>query len=334
MTDRRHSSALTRRGVLTACVAAGLGGCTSLESLPGTGPDGHPFADRTVRIQIQTVQQDFDRLARLVTEAATFWNNNQESLSYTTTLTYDADTDDPDVLVTEVPDIDSCGVHGGDDITGCAPVLKPGAHDRLPATLELTPQPPGDDWHYQRVIEHELGHLLGLDHEDEPVEVMHVDWEERYPQHDQREHIFTLRKERSDLYNQAFDRTSAGFDAAESDQFAGAADLFRQATDAYQDAVETIETSRTVAEQLDPFEPADRSRLDDLLTSEEQFIQTALDGLGLMVDGAESLAADDDGAEVYNDGVEVYRGVDDSDIPAGEAYLSAVGFPTGIITDS
>jgi hypothetical protein len=286
-----------------------------------------------VPVQIKTVQQEFDRLERLLTEALSFWNENQETLSYSTTFVYDPETDTPDVLVSEVATIDGCGVHAGTEITGCAPILQPGDQSDLPAALDVTPQPAGEDWHYRRVIEHELGHLLGLTHDDEPERVMHASWEQRYPQYEQRLHVFELRQARTETYNQAVASVSAGFDAAQADEFEAASQQFREASERYRDARETIATARTVAAELDPFEPADLARLDELLTAEAEFVRTVRDGLKTMIDGVNSLSAgEDDGASVYNDGVEVYRDADENAIPGPEAYLAALGFPTALIT--
>jgi hypothetical protein len=333
MTHSGGGRGVTRRGWLAVCAAAGVGGCTNVDSL--LGPDAHPFADRTVPVQIQTVQQEFDRLERLLKAALSFWNETQETLPYSTTLTYDPETDTPDVLVSEVPTIAECGVHTGDDITGCAPILQSGDQSELPASLEVNPQPPGEDWHYRRVIEHELGHLLGLTHDDEPARVMHASWQQRYPQYERRRHVFELRQERGESYNQGVQYVSEGFDAAEADEFGAAGEQFQQARGAYRDAQETIATARAVADELEPFEPADLDRLDALLTTETEFVQTVLDGLEAMVEGAELLSAnEDDGVSVYNDGVGVYDDATDIEIPGSEAYLSAVGFPTAIITET
>jgi len=335
MPDRRRGPDLSRRRLLSLCVAGGLCGCTSLDSLPGTGSGAHPFADRTVTVQLQAVRGDVARLEGLLRDALAFWNagDRQAFLPYTTTLAYAPDAGAPDVLVSEVASIDSCGVHGG-DITGCAPVLRPGERDRLPATLRLTPQPPGEDWHYRRVIEHELGHLLGLGHEDEPSAVMAASWQQRYPQYDRRRRIFGLRQERTARYNRAVDRANDGFEAVGADRFETAAERFRAASRTYQDAASSVETARSVADELDPFEPADRSRLASLLRTEQAFVETALDGLGSMIDGSRRLAAGEDGAATYNDGAETYRAANDTELPDAEAYLAAVGFPTALITGS
>lgn len=333
MEQRGPLDPVTRRHWLAVCLPAGLAGCSGVGSV--VGPDNHPFADQTVAVQIQTATQDFDRLERLVTDALDYWNENQQPLSYTTTLSYEPDSDEPDVFVSEVQTIDGCEVHTGEEISGCAPILTPGSQGQLPATLELNPQPPGEDWHYRRVIEHELGHLLGLTHDDEPTAIMHASWTERYPQYERRRHVFELRQQRTDAYNQGVQFVSDGFDAAESDRFELASERFRQATQAYQDAEETIATSKTVTAALAPFEPADRERLAALLETETEFVETALGGLAPMIEGTESLAAGDErGASRYNDGVDAYREATEMDIPDPETYLTAVGFPTAIIAET
>lgn len=331
MTDEAECVAGTRRAYLLACGSiAGVAGCNSLDSVSvgGDQQDGHPFADRTVAVQIDDVHEDFGRVESLLLDALSFWNDHVETyLTYSTTLEYRPDGGDPDIVVSEVAGIDECGLHDDDGIAGCADLIEDGHHDQLPASVRVIPQDPGEDWRYQRIIEHEIGHTLGLTHEEDPDFVMHESWKRRYPEYDRRERIVTLVDDRIEAYEAGEQSLANGFEAADAESFGVATEQYRDAGDHFRTALETIQTSRDVARELSPFDPADLDALESLLGTEETYIETVLDAVELLVEGSELLAADDqDGVEIYNDGVERHNEAVGSDLPEKAEYISAVGF--------
>lgn len=317
----------TRRACLAVCGSVALAGCTDLDALPGRGTDGHPFADRTVEVQISSAEQDFDHLETLLEDALSFWNANTQYLAYTTTLEYGPDASEPDILVEEVLTLDSCGLHDG-EVAGCAELIQDGDHGLLPATATVEFQD-GNDWQYQRVIEHEIGHTLGLEHDNEPARVMHESWEQRYPEFETRTEILELAEQRRETYNEATGTITDGNDAADTERYEAAIEQFQRAITRFEAARETVQTSQELLGELSSFAPADLNRLESFLSAEETYVGGVLESLAVLVDACEQLAGDESsGIERYNEGIRQYNETLDIDLPEASEFVSAIGFGT------
>lgn len=316
-------SECTRRHYLAVCGAvAGLAGCSSVESFVGRS-DTHPFADRTVTVQISNVESDSDRLEGLLQGALSFWNSHSDQyIPYTTTFEYRPDAGDPDLFLEEVSSLGSCGRHDG-DIGGCAPLLKEGDHGSLPATATVEAQE--NDWQYQKIIEHEIGHTLGLRHDDEPARVMDESWENRFPEFEQREQILDLAEERSERYAEAADAITRGNEATDAENFETAADRFQDAVASFEDAQGTLQTTGDLVEELSPFEPADMEQLDTLLSTERSYVEAILETLPPLVQASRQLAAGNDGVDQYNEAIRQYNEAQGVERPDLREYISAVG---------
>jgi hypothetical protein len=317
----------TRRAYLAICGSVAAAGCTALDSLPGRGKDGHPFTDRTVAVQISNAQQNFDHLETLLGDALSFWNANTQYLPYTTTLEYRPDASDPDILVEEVLNLESCGLHEG-EVSGCAELIQAGDHDRLPATATVEFQE-DNDWRYQRIIEHEIGHTLGLEHDDEPARVMHESWEQRYPEFETRLEILDLTEQRRATYSEAAETISGANDAVEGERYDAATEQFRTAITSFEGARGSLQRSEELVGELSPFEPADMDRLASLLSTEKTYADAVLDSLAVLAEASEHLAAgENSGVEQYNNGIREYNETLELEVPDMPAFVSAVGFST------
>ncbi|WP_267162166.1 matrixin family metalloprotease [Halovenus salina] len=284
----------------------------------------HPLADRTATVAIEQVEADRGRLERLLGEAIAFWNDNHtQYLSYTTTLEHQPDADDPAILVSELPAIEDCGVHDGGEFAGCATYLTAGNDNALPATVRLVPD--SSDWLYRTVIQHELGHVLGLGHDDEPATIMDDSIEARYPEFEHRQEILDLRREWINEYNAGADRLSTAFDYANDENYEAAAERYDTAGEHYDTAGELIASASETASGLTPFEPADRERLIELLDSERSFVESMVSAVDLLQRGSKQIASDDGGYDTYNEGVDRYNATVQQSLPATEAYVAAVG---------
>lgn len=314
----------SRRRYLAVCGSiAGLAGCSSIESFVGGGPDTHPFADRTVVVQISNVESDGDRLEELLQGAVSFWNSHGDQyLSYTTSFEYRPDAEDPDLLLEEVSSLGSCGRHDG-DIGGCAPLLEAGDHGSLPATATVEVQE--NDWQYQKIIEHEIGHTLGLRHDDEPTRVMDESWENRFPEFEEREQILDLAEERSKRYSEAADAITRGNEAANAENFETAADRFQDAVESFEKARQTLQTTADLVDELSEFEPADLDRLASLRSTEQSYVEAILETLPALVEASRQLAAGTGGADQYNEAIRRYNEVQEMARPDLREYISAVG---------
>ena len=179
---------MRRRRVLAAVgstAAAGFAGCT----LPGERR--HPFANGTVSVRIDgetDTPHDVEDVARRSLE---YWEDNSETY-VGFTVAFDVVTDDdPDLVLRFVDRPDDCHMveNYSDRVLGCAPVLRAGYRPRetIRAIVVAGARPPGK---IAITTKHELGHVLGLGHDDEPQEIMSTRPELRIPMYETRIEIW------------------------------------------------------------------------------------------------------------------------------------------------
>lgn len=105
----------------------------------------------------------------LVRRAAAFWEANATRYAgYAVDYEVRPDAPNPDLVVRFVDEIAGC--ERSDHTAGCAPYITSSAQVNRPVTVEIK-SGLSDDSTVQ-VVSHELGHTLGLGHDDEPQDVM------------------------------------------------------------------------------------------------------------------------------------------------------------------
>jgi hypothetical protein len=105
----------------------------------------------------------------LVRTAAAYWEaNDTRYVGYPVDYEVRPDASDPDVVVRFRDVIEGC--ERNDHTAGCAPYITHSAQIQRPVTVEI--KTGLSDASTIQVIEHELGHTLGLGHDDEPQDVM------------------------------------------------------------------------------------------------------------------------------------------------------------------
>lgn len=105
----------------------------------------------------------------LVREALDYWEANSERYAgYPLEYELDPDAEDPDLVIAFLDRVRECGPE--DHTAGCAPVLTQPGQIRRP--VRVTVRHGLSDESTVQVLEHELGHTLGLTHDDEPREIM------------------------------------------------------------------------------------------------------------------------------------------------------------------
>ncbi|WP_049903664.1 matrixin [Halococcus agarilyticus] len=150
--------------VLAGCVGGGLP-----DELAGyTGDPDNPYPDDELTVALDPGDADraFDPLVR---EALTYWEQNDDRyLDFTVNFTLVPNATDPDLRVTFQSSLERCGEV--ETAAGCAPRVT-----RPPQTANTVDVRVLDDLSNEstvRVLEHELGHTLGLSHDDPPTRLM------------------------------------------------------------------------------------------------------------------------------------------------------------------
>ncbi|MXR50650.1 hypothetical protein GRX03_03375 [Halovenus sp. WSH3] len=222
---------MRRRQVLGAS-AAGIGaaitGCLGLA--PG---DEHPLAGRTQTVRVDARSESPHDLTAIAEAALSFWEDNSEQYAGFPVDFEVIDDGEPDVLVAYRDDPTGCeGVPNySDQVLGCAPVLQAGYAPGRPITGRVVAggRPPGA---IRITTEHELGHMLGLEHDDEPARIMSNRPEDRIPEYarridildavrtvnDETERIMPVLSHGISLYNDGEDEAAAlALDSAGAD---------------------------------------------------------------------------------------------------------------------
>ena len=142
----------------------------------------NPYEQLTLEVGLEQEVSAEAEIDDIVRDALDYWEEHAETyVDYPIQYEYRPNADDPDVLITVVEDILTCGVHTG-EIMGCAPLVTESAPET--AEIELVAGY-RRDWITQ-TLKHELGHTLGLDHDDEPAHIMSDNAEDRIPEYTER----------------------------------------------------------------------------------------------------------------------------------------------------
>jgi hypothetical protein len=136
---------------------------------PAARPSANPWGTETIVVAVRNEGGRERAFAPLVREATEFWAANDDRyLGFPVTYEVRPDADDPDIVVTFTDDVPDCGEVS--DAAGCAPLITdPRAIDR-PETVWVETGLSDDST--TLVTKHELGHTLGLTHDDGPRSVM------------------------------------------------------------------------------------------------------------------------------------------------------------------
>lgn len=150
------------------CMAAVPG--LSQDGTPGDRWSGDPDNPWRESELVVAVENDRSRdVVPLVGEALEYWETNSERYAgYPISYELDPDAEDPDIVISFVDRVGECGPE--EHTAGCAPVLTEPSQVRRP--VQITIRHGFSNRSTVAVIEHEVGHTLGLTHRDEPRSVM------------------------------------------------------------------------------------------------------------------------------------------------------------------
>lgn len=138
------------------------------DDLGSVDPD-NPWGESTLTVAIEQSANDSRNYRPLVADALSFWENESaEYAGYLIEYNLKPNASNPDLIVAFVDHIEEC--NNVTDAAGCAPyVTAPASIDR-PERVEILAEFTNDST--VLVVRHEIGHTLGLDHDDEPASVM------------------------------------------------------------------------------------------------------------------------------------------------------------------
>jgi len=213
--------------------------------------NGHPWDGDTIVIGVAYADgvERRENFPELIETSAAFWEEHDEQyVDYEVEYDLDPDADDPDVRVTLVDEITTC--HRSDDeymVVGCAPLIT----DDAPDTASVQIKKGYSDDLTQTTITHELGHTLGLGHDDPPQEIMSSDPADRIPNYETRRAIHEAYLAGIRSFNEGSEHLQAADDARSEENWTAASDEFTSAADEYDAAVSSFGNAASESDDIE-----------------------------------------------------------------------------------
>ncbi|MFB6156725.1 MAG: matrixin [Haloferacaceae archaeon] len=152
-----------RAGTTAAAGASATGGTAPADGTPRTG---NPWGSDPVVVAVRPA--DNATYVETVRSATDYWERVDERyLGFVVEYEVRPDAAAPDLVVSFVDEVPDCG--GMTDAAGCAPLVRGSVDDRPAVAYVRTGFA---DASRLLVTKHELGHTLGLGHDDAPGDVM------------------------------------------------------------------------------------------------------------------------------------------------------------------
>lgn len=136
---------------------------------PEDGDRANPWGESTLTVAINNTANDSRDFRPHVEHALDYWSNvSEEHLGFSVEYDLEPNASDPDLVIRFVEQIGECA-----NVTqpaGCAPFLTEPGHVSRPVTMAVVGSYSNEST--RLIVKHELGHTLGLNHSDEPQDVM------------------------------------------------------------------------------------------------------------------------------------------------------------------
>jgi hypothetical protein len=207
----------------------------------------NPYDKQTLTVGLEQRTPARHDIQEVVTDALTYWENNAEQYAgYPINYEYRANASDPDVEIVVVEQILNCGDHTGEEVAGCAPLVRRSAPE--PATIRIV-DGYRKEW-MTTTLKHEIGHTLGLDHQAEPLHIMSNEIEDRIPNYEERREVIDLYVSSFDPYREGGDNWQNALAAWSNRNPETTESRAREASNKFLEAQRAIDSARDIAENL------------------------------------------------------------------------------------
>ncbi|MFB6284165.1 MAG: matrixin family metalloprotease [Halobacteria archaeon] len=136
-------------------------------------PNKNPWQQRKVTVGIDRSTDIGRNYSSHVRKAVNYWMNNMNKADYRIYFDVDPDATNPDVMVVVKESIEKCNRNPVSGIiAGCTKLIENKPNLKIPTPVELKVDWRLSDEVLLTTLKHEFGHILGLEHDDEPAELM------------------------------------------------------------------------------------------------------------------------------------------------------------------
>lgn len=284
-----------RRFLTVAATGVACAGCLAVDA-PGTDDDTHPLAGTTQTVRIDDNSDGPHDLHRNARESLEFWEENAEHYAGFSIDFEIVESEDPDIVIAYGDDPSGCEnvPEFSNRVLGCAPLLRPGRTARRPITARVvaSTRPYGK---IRITTKHELGHVLGLDHDDEPLQIMSDQPADRIPMYQQRIDIWETTLGVTEDSSQAMSVLNHGIRLFGEAEYDGAALAFEESREQFADLAARVTGARTDSEAFEADEAVETVELDQLqalLTRLIERFELASEVAAALVESSRAAAAE------------------------------------------
>lgn len=217
----------------------------------------HPWSGQTITMSLEQVSPAEHGVNDAIIEAAEYWNDNARRYAgFDVTFQYRPNLDEADVVIYTHSDISEvCG----QPAQGCAPVITSRFRAAPePAEIKITNERRSTP--LPELVKHEMGHTLGLTHDDEPQEIMSDDYRHRLPNYQTRIRIYNNYHAGYNLYRDSMNQFERGTSYFDRGNYRNAYSQYSAAHENLRRAEGYVNTSGRLARSIDLTSVEDRCR--------------------------------------------------------------------------